>query len=312
MENIKQYIQNNPNTIHYMLLILIAVTMSVVVSFVVVMIYRTYKAKRDRFKVAISQNSFVLEQKDNLSKWIKNTEKRMKKNNIKVKVKRYILISVSSFFIAFFLGLKLFENLTAAILFAVIFFIVPEYLISLYEDTQNKRTEEQLVLAIKYYTSESFQGRHMQKIFATISTKIGDPVGRYFSDCYYEMITGIHVDTSLSRLASRFNTYYGKMFVQLIHQSKTNRNCIELMTELLAKLEDHIELTRTNKTNIATERLQAFLMSMMPIPTYIFMSKLFPETAIFIKETYYGRLIITLSFLSVLAFILLDRFIRKV
>lgn len=312
MENIKLYIQNNPNTIHYLLLILIAITISIIFSFLIVQTYKLYKSKRDRFKATISQNSFVIEQRDNLSKWIKSTEKRIKKNNLKIKVKRYLIISVSSFFIAFFLGIKLFQNLTAAILFAIIFFIVPEYLVSLYEDNLNKKTEEQLVLAIKYYTSESFQGRPMQKIIATISNKIGDPVGRHFSDCYYEMITGIHVDTCLSRLASKFNTYYGKMFVQLIHQSKTNRNCVELMTELLAKLENHIELSRTNKTNIATERLQAFLMSMMPIPAYIGMSKLFPETTIFIRDTYYGRLIITLSFLSVLAFILLDRFIRKV
>lgn len=312
MESIRLFIQNNPNIIHSLTLLIIAVALSITVGLLFILIYRLYKSKRDRFKAAIGQNNFILEQKDNLSKWIKSTEKRIKKSNLKIKVKRYLLISVSSFFIAFFMGIKLFENLTASILFAIVFFIVPEYLISLYEDNLNKKTEEQLVLAIKYYTSESFQGRPMQKTIATIANKIGDPVGRYFSDCYYEIITGIRVDTALSKLASRFNTYYGKMFVQLIHQSKTNRNCVELMTDLLSKLEGHIELTRTNKTNIATERLQAFLMSMMPIPAYIFMSRMFPETAIFIKDTYYGRLIITLSFLSVLVFILLDRFIRKV
>lgn len=312
MERVKLFIENNPNTIHNILLLLIALGISVVIGFIIMIIYKTYRAKKDKFKVTISQSKFVLEQKDSISKWIKSTEKRIAKNNLKIKVKRYLLISISSFFIAFFTGLKLFENLTAAILFAVIFFIVPEYLISLYEDNLNKKTEEQLVLAIKYYTSESFQGKPMQKTLATIANKIGDPVGRYFNDCYYEIITGINVDTALSKLVSRFNTSYGKMFVQFIHQSKTNRNVIELMTELLAKLEDHIELTRRNKSNIATERLQAFIMAMMPIPTYLFMSKFFPITTVFIRDTYYGRLIITLSFLSVLAFILLDRFIRKV
>ncbi|MCG8539968.1 MAG: type II secretion system F family protein [Clostridia bacterium] len=312
MKDIRLFIQNNPNTIHSLTLLLIAVALSIALGLLTILIYKLYKSKRDRFKAVISQNNFVLEQRDNLSKWVKNTEKRIKKNNLKIKVKRYLLISVSSFFIAFFMGIKLFENLTASILFAIVFFIVPEYLISLYEDNSKKKTEEQLVLAIKYYTGGSFKGRPMQKIIATIANKTGDPVGRYFSDCYCEIIKGIRVDTALSKLASRFSTAYGKMFVQLIHQSKTNRNCVELMTDLLAKLEGHIELTRTNKTNIATERLQAFLMSMLPIPTYIFMSKLYPETEIFIRNTYYGRLIITLSFLSVLVFIMLDRFIRKV
>ncbi len=290
----------------------ISLGITIVTVLILYVIYKGYARQKNRFRASVEAGRFVMEQKDNLEKWIDSTEKRIKKNNLKIKAKRYIFLSIFSFLIAFVLGIKMFKNVTATILFSAVFLVIPEYLLSLYEDSIDRKIEDQLAIAIRLYTAEFIQKKPIQKIFSTMSTKINDPVGKYFSDAYYELITGSPVDVVLSRLTSKFNSNYGKMFIQLIHQSQKNSNVINLFPELLMKIENHIELSRNNKTSLAGDRLQAFIMSLLPIPAYFAMSRFFPETKIFVTDTYYGRLIITLSFLSIFVFIILDRFIRRV
>ncbi len=286
--------------------------MAIVITMVIYVIYKRHVKYKNRFKSSIIANKFIMEQKDNITKWIENTEKRIKKNNIKIKAKRYIIISLFSFLAIFIFGLNIFRNITASILFAAVFLVLPEYIISLYEDSVEKKAEDQLIIAIRLYMAEFIQKKSMQKIFCSLSTKLKNPVGKYFSDAYYEIITGVPIDVVLSRLTSKFSSNYGKMFIQLIHQSQKDSNVVNLFPELLIKIENHIELSRNNKTSLAGDRLQALVMSLLPIPAYFAMANFFPETKVFIRDTYYGRLIITLSFLSIFIFIVLDRFIRRV
>lgn len=301
-----------PNILNKLPLLGISLGITMLIILTVYMIYKGYARNRDRFKSSIEASRFVIEQKDNITKWIESTEKRIKKNNMKIKAKKYILLSLVSFVVAFIFSINVFKNITASILFSAIFLVIPEYIISLYEDSLEKKVEDQLAAAIRLYTAEFLQKKPMQKIFSMLSIKINDPVGKYFSDAYYEMITGSPVDIVLSRLTSRFNSSYGKMFIQLIHQSQKDSNVVNLFPELLIKIENHMELSRSNRTSVEGDRVQAFIMSLLPIPAYFVMARFFPETTIFIRDTYYGRLIITLSFLSIFVFIILDRFIRRV
>jgi len=165
---------------------------------------------------------------------------------------------------------------------------------------------------MKIYCAEFVQGKPLQKIFLTISHRIGNPVGKHFSDAYFDLVTGASVDDVLSKLSTKFDNHFGKMFVQLIRQSQKDANVIELFPELTNNIEEHIEITRKNESNISVERLQAFILALLPIPAYILMAKAFPETQEFIRQTYYGRLVIILSFISLFVFIIIDRFIRRV
>lgn len=285
---------------------------AVAIIMVIYVVYKSYEKHKDRFKSSIIANKFVIEQKDNITKWIENTEKRIRRNNIKIKAKRYIVISIFVFIAVFIFGINAFRNVTASVLFAAVFLVIPEYVISLYEDSVEKKIEDQLIAAIRLYMAEFMQKKPMQKIFSSLSTKLQNPVGKYFSDAYYEMITGVSTDVVLSRLTSKFSSNYGKIFIQLIHQTQKDSNVINLFPELLVKIENYIELTRNNKISLAGDRIQALIMSLLPIPAYFAMAKIFPETRIFVRETPYGRLIITFSFLSIFIFIVIDRFIRRV
>lgn len=290
----------------------ISLGIAIIATLVVIAFYKKYINRKNRFKSSIKANKFVMEQKDNITKWIESTEKRIKRNNIKIKTKRYIAINIISFSVAFALSINIFKNITAAVLFSAIFLVIPEYLFSLYEDSVERKIEDQLVVAIRLYTAGFIQKKSIQKIFSLLSVKLNDPVGKYFSDAYYEIITGTPIDVILSRLTSKFSSNYGKMFVQLIHQSQKDSSVVNLFPELLMKIENHIELSRSNETSLAGDRLQAFIMSLLPIPAYFAMATFFPETKAFVRDTYYGRLIITLAFLSIFVFIILDRFIRRV
>lgn len=280
---------------------------------VVFVIFKVFNSGyKFRFNIDLQNNSFIQQSNDSISKWVKDVERRIKKNNVKIKLKRFLLISVVLSGSTFYIGMKLFQNLTASLLLAVIFLIIPEYMLSLYEDRREKKIEEQMVVAIRMFTAEYIQSYSLQKTFAVLSIKMKDPIGKYFTEAYTNLLIGKSKDSILADLSTELNSDYWKMFIQLIYQVEKNKNIINLFSELIIKIETHIELARTNKASLSGERMIAFIMAISPIPIYFVMRGIVPEVETFVVSTHQGRIVITLSFLSIFVFLGLDKIIRKV
>lgn len=268
---------------------------------------------KSRFSTAREvSNRFIEEQRDYVSRWIDNTEKRIQKNDLKINTSKYLWVSLAISATAFVVSIRLLKNLTAPLLVASIMFVVPEYIMSLWEDREKGRAQNQLVAAVKIYGSGMMQKKQIQTIFESISQGVGGRVGKYFGQAYTESVTGTPLDITLANLMEKLDTVHGRMFVQLIYKSQKNRAVAGLLTDLLMRIENTIELGRDNASSIANDRLQAIVLAAFPIPTYLIMNALFPETRIYVTETYPGRLTITLYLLSIILFVILDKQIRKV
>lgn len=276
------------------------------------LIWQSIDTKKNKFKITNSMNTIYIHQKDEITKWIDSLDKTLKRNNLRMNIGKVLITNILLFLISLFIGIKTFKNITASIFLAMSFFVIPEYLLYLYQDFRKKKIEDQMVSAIRIFSTEFIQVRSIEKSFAAIANRIVDPVGRYFSDAYSDLLRGIPLDSVLIKLSNKVDSDYWKMFVQLVRDVNKNSTIINLFSELIAKIEVHIELTRTNQSSITGERIIALIMALSPIPVYFIMQILIPETTEFVTQNAAGRLSITVSFLSLFVFIILDRIIRKV
>lgn len=292
--------------------ILFSLGIAITTTVVIYLIAYFYRENKDKWKVKISTNPFIVNQRDELTKWVDTVDKRLKKSGIKARTKIIVIINILIAVIAFIFSLKLFQNIIAAIFFAIIFFIIPEYVLFLYEAKRKMKIEDQMVAAIRIFTAEYFNTKNIEKSFAEVSTKVIDPIGGYFADSYMDILMGHSFDNVMSKLSSRVDNEYWHMFVQLIFQLRDDSQAIFLFTDLVSRIEKSIELSRDNETSLGGERIVALVMALLPLPVYYFMASIVPQTTIFIVETVTGRIVITGSFISIFIFIFLDKMLRKV
>lgn len=250
-------------------------------------------------------------QNDAFSKWLKMTEKRLKQR--KFKKGKLLIFMVLLLSVTFFLvGLFLFKNIPAAVSLGVAFLLIPSRLLQMLEDQERIKITEQLVSAIRIFASELIQTPHLEKGFAAVAARVPAPMGNYFADAYRDLIVGADPDHVLSNLAGKLDTDHGQMFVQLAKRVKEDSAVIALFPSLLEKIERYLELQRTNFSGLSGERLLTMFMSVAPIPAFLLMRKIIPETDIFVIETFAGRLMITIAFLSTVLWALIDRIAGRV
>lgn len=276
------------------------------------MLVYMYKNNRNKWKVNVSMNPFVVAQRDNFTKWVDMLDQRLNKNGLKIRGINIVLISMIISLAAFFMGLDIFKNFSASVFLAATFFVVPEYVLFLYENKRRMKIEDLMITAIKLFTAEYIKTKNIEKSFAEVSTKVLEPVGGYFGDAYIDLIMGHSINSVLAKLSSRIDNEYWHMFIQLIYQLNDDSKAIHLFTDLVTRIEKNINLTRSNEVSLGAERLQALLLSIAPVPVYFYMVSIVPETETFIVDSVNGRIFITISFLSIFLFIFLDKMLRRV
>lgn len=279
---------------------------------IAIAIYKTIVKKMNRFKVTVDIENILLQQRTAIDKWTAELEGKMKASNIKIKIKRFILYKLLIMVTTFIVCFLYFKNFTATIFISAAMFFIPDYLVHLIDNRKKAKEEEQLVIAIRIFTSEYMQHYQLEKAFASIYNRVPSPLGTYFGDAYYDLMVAKPVDAVLSTLSAKIDNYYGKMFVHLMIQIKKDSTVINLLSDLLVKLEESIGLSQTNKTSLSGERVLAFIMAISPIPIYLFMRVVVPEIEYFVINTMLGRLLITTTFLSLFLYIVLDRIIGRV
>ena len=124
-----------------------------------------------------------------------------------------------------------------------------------------------------------------------------------------ELVIGRDPEIVLSRLAGQIDNEYGQMFIQLLRLAKHDSSTTPLFTDLLEKIENHLEMDRKNKIALTGERLLALFMTLIPIPAILIMSRIVPETMYFLTEVTIGRMITMLSFASMLVWIIIDKIV---
>lgn len=280
------------------------------ISLILFLFYKAIKKKLEygQLKRRFRLTQALIDVEDSkVGKWVAMTENNIKKAGIKINIITYLVICTISATAAFFGSMYLLKNLTGSLLFTACFFVLPEHAITLVNQKRQEKIQDQLIGAIRIFTAEFLQTPQIERGFEAIGNRIGNPIGGYFKRANTELVIGTDQDVVLSTLANKLDTEYGRMFVQLARLASNDSSISPLFTELLEKIENNIETNRKNYSNLVGERMLALMMTCIPIPTFFFMTKVVPETTYFLANTSLGRLIVILTFGSMLTWAILDR-----
>jgi len=296
----------------YGITILLSICIAVISVGILILLFRNIKEKKEKFMVNVDIEGVLSNQRDAVTKWAAETERKMKSLNMRMKIKRFIILKGAITFCSFVWSLVYFKNFAATLMFTISMFLIPDYIIYLLEYRSREREADQLVRAMRIFMQEYLQHYQLMRAFAAIYNNVQKPLGVYFGDAYYELLARVPVDSVLSTLSTKISNYYGKMFIHLIYQIKEDSTVINLLPGLLMKHEESIEMGRNNTSALAGERLLSFTMAISPLPIYMAMKSVVPEIEYFVVNTMLGRILITMIFVSLFLFMVMDRALGRV
>lgn len=293
-------------------LLIASLGIALILTVVLTIIYKRIESNKERFMAKLDFSGVVTARKDAVTKWAAETERKMRSINLKIKVKRFIFYKVFSVAITFTWSLYYFKNLTATFISSLAMFYIPDYILHLFESTNNRKIANQLVLAIRIFVAEYRQHYQLEKAFAAIYRRVPKPLGNYFGDAYYDLLVRKPVANVLSSLSAKIDNYYGKMFISLLYQIQNDSAVLSLLTDILVKLEESIATGRENISTLAGERVLSLIIALSPIPIFLVMRKYVPEVEYFVINTMIGRMLISTAFLSMFLYIIIDKSLGKV
>lgn len=289
-------------------LIIPSISIGVIVSTLLLLFYR-HRPRKFSFTYS-PKNSFGAP--DAFQRWVEIVEKRLSRANSKLNAVKYIAF-VACFSLFFFLtSLFLLKNFTASVFLAAATMVIPDHILSIITERKRRKMMDQMAAAIRIFTAEYIHTPQLERGFLAIAERVGAPVGKIFRNAYSDLVIGQNADYVLAALLAKIDIDHGRMFVQLLRQARSDASVSRLFSDLLGKMERHLELYRQNQSALAGERLLALVMALIPVPAFMFMRSFIPETTEFLVETFVGRTMITCAFASILIWALLDKIMGRV
>lgn len=245
--------------------------------------------------------------RDAVDAWIAAADARLARAGFRLRGSRYALLVAALGLSAFLAGLLLFRNLAAALLMAASAVLLPDQAVARRIEARRQLMIDQMAAAVRVFAAEFLATPQVQKGLHAVAERIPDPVGRVFRDACERLDLGDRLEPVLVEMMAAFDFEYGRMFVQLLRQAAHDASVAPLFAELVARMETHLELARKSRAELAGERLLALVMMATPLPGYLFMRAVVPETTEFLVNNFWGRLAVVGVFLSMLLWAAVDR-----
>lgn len=239
--------------------------------------------------------------------WIAAAEARLARAGFRLRGAQYALVLLALGMGAFLAGILLFRNLAAALLMAASAALLPEQAVARRLEARRQLMLDQMAAAVRVFAAEFMATPQVERGLLAAAERIPDPVGRVFRDACRRLALGERLDAVLLGMMAGFDFEYGRMFVQLLRQAARDASVAPLFAELVARMEVHLDLARKSRAELAGERLLALVMMCTPLPGYLFMRAVVPETTEFLVENFWGRLAVVGVFLSMLLWAAVDR-----
>ena len=246
------------------------------------------------------------------ARWIQDTERKLQSATRRSKVRRfliaYILFGASAFAATWYV----FANLPAAILLGLTFLKLPTFVMDTFEDRRVNRIEESLAVAIHIFDTEFSRSHKVEKAFSAVANRADGPVARVFASAHFDMLMNKPWEGILSKLSIALKSPYGYSFVQIISQLPINAKAAEQFSTLVDSLEDHLKTVRDYRSKIYGEEISLLILCIAPIPVYLVTRIIEPSVQVFVTSYLLGKICIVISFGSILMYMVIRSWTRKV
>lgn len=210
--------------------------------------------------------------------------------------------------VIFLIGMHLFKNPIPALVACIMFGVFPSQIIYSRERARREKVLEQFALAMRIFTGEYSATKQINHGLKKVGEKVADPVGKVFRETHSLLILGVNPVKVYKQMAEKLAITHAQVFASLLAQAGQQGGAIvPVLEEITKKVRIAQKMNKDNSAEINGDRYIGLALSFMPLPVFLTLQKTYPETANFLTETPAGRIIVTLSFVAVIAWFLLDR-----
>lgn len=259
---------------------------------------------RDKYQSVVAKDAFT--------KWIEDLERYQKKGNIGLAGWKFWLLLVAICLACIIVGMVVFKSIVITAFLTVSVVLSLDQFFMFKDRSVRHQMIAQLAVAVRIFASSYSNTPQVEKGIAAVAATCPNPLGRVFKKAEKMLQARIPVDTVLIEMAKDLNFDYGIMFIQLIKQVKNNTLILPLFHELIARITAREILERENRSQVDGERMLSLIMVIAPLPSYFLIQSMVPDAHEFLSGTFFGRIIVSMVFLSVITWAVMSRITERV
>jgi len=184
------------------------------------------------------------------------------------------------------LGYRAWLGLLAALAVIVVFWILTKQRI----EQRISLFERQLVESLGIAARALRAGHPLVGAFQSISTEIGDPVGRIFGEICQEQALGLDLQESIRRVANATRNGDLKLFATAVNiQMTTGGNLADVMDSLAAVMRARMRLNRRVRVLTASTRMNRNTLLGVPVLLFVVLNIMSPDYMTAFYATPEGR-----------------------
>jgi len=244
--------------------------------------------------------------------WEEQLEHKLTDAGLAMHAVRYILFIIAGGFIGFLLGVVVLKNVPAALIIAASAFLLPEQYLASKITKKREKIINQLAPAVRIFYAEYNDTPQAERALLITGERVRAPLGPILYQTGRRLASNHNPDEAFAELAKKLDFYHGRMFAQLLRQAYDDSAVAPLFSRLATKIASYQQLSKKNRSSLASEGVVARLLNVMVLPVFLFMQYIVPETTSFLVGHPVGRIIVTLCFASILVGIILDRMLSEV
>lgn len=244
--------------------------------------------------------------------WLNTVSRRLERAGVKIPVGRYLAGVFLAAAAGVIVGIGYLDNFPAAAVLAAAAFFVPDSLLVGRIQRERQKMINQLGSTVRLFAAEFADTPQVLRALSRTAANVPPPLGKVLQRAVNDLTSGQDKDEVLARLMRELDFEYGKMFVQLLRIAWEDAAVRPLFSRLAVRIAGLQELIQKNQAQVFSGRWVAMLVNIMVVPMFFIVRWLVPGAEDFLTAHPVGRIIVFLSFTSVLVGLLLDRVLTEV
>ncbi|MCX7842960.1 MAG: type II secretion system F family protein [Clostridia bacterium] len=236
------------------------------------------KAERREFKAGLGIISRSIGSVRFLDSYKKRIQLQLGKAHVLLKAEEFITIALACAVLFMLMGFVLFKNASFALLFVLLGYLTPFFVLKSKIKAREKHLNDQLGDAISLISNSLKAGYSFFQAVDTVAKEMSGPIAQEFSIMQKEINLGLPTEKALENLVGRVLSDNLELVVTaVLIQRQVGGNLAEVLDNISSTIRDRIKIKGDIKTVTAQGRMSAIIIAILPVILGVVLFMINPE-----------------------------------
>lgn len=245
-------------------------------------------------------------------KIFRNLNRLIDQAGLKIDIKLFLLITILSAAVGFFIGFALQRGIIIPIIFLILFGYIPFLYLRIKRSKRIDAFTEQLPQSLEMIARSLRAGHSLSSAIQVVGTESPEPTATLFKNAYEEQTLGLTLTEALARMLERMPSMDLRLFVTSVSiHREVGGNLAELLEKLANTIRERLRIKRQIRVYTAQGRLSGYILAVLPIFMAFMIYLIAPDYIAELINVKTGRYAIGLALTAqIIGFIVIRRLIN--